>query len=81
MRPRVVEGTDLNASFSIATSQPAFDSRTINIAVSGATNFIQSDQIPTSVTLTRFSSSTALQIPIEDDEIDEADGVITSNNN
>ena len=73
----VVEGTDANATFTITASHPSRDSQTVNIAVSGATNFIQSDQIPTSVTLSSLSMSTELRIPIEDDEVDEVDGIIT----
>ena len=73
----VTEGTDTNATFAITTSHAVRDTRTVNIAISGATSFIQSGQIPTSITLTRYSLRTALRIPIEDDEIDEADGTIT----
>ena len=73
----VVEGTDANAVFTITTSHAVRDTRAVNFSVSGATNFIPSDQIPTSITLTRYSLRTALSIPIENDEIDELDGIIT----
>ena len=72
----VVEGTDANAVFTLTTSHAARDSRVINITVSGATSFIQPDQIPTSVSLTNYSLRTRLAIPIHDDEVDEADGQI-----
>ena len=73
----VVEGTDANAVFVLMTSHAVRDTRLINLAVSGATSFIQSDQIPTSVTLTTYNLRTSLSIPIHDDAVDEADGQIT----
>ena len=73
----VVEGTDANATFAITTTHAVRDTRTVNISVSGATNFIQSGQIPTSLKLTRYSLRTALRIPIEDDDVDDAEGIIT----
>ena len=73
----VVEGRDASAVFELTSSRASLESRTINIAVSGATNFIQSGQIPPSVTLSSLSMSTELRMPIEDDEVDEADGIIT----
>ena len=72
----VAEGTDTNAVFNIAASNPASEARTINVAVSGATGFIPEDQIPTTVVLESNSTVATLNIPIEDDEIDEPDGQI-----
>ena len=73
----VVEGTDTNAVFTLTTSHTVRDARTINITISGATSFIQSGQIPTSVSFPSLSTSTELRIPIEDDDVEEADGAIT----
>ena len=72
----VVEGSDEFATFTITAPYPIRPERTVNIAVSGATNFIQQTSIPTSITFATFSSSEVLQIPIEDDDVDEADGFI-----
>ena len=72
----VVEGTDKFATFTITAAYEVRPERTVNIAVSGATNFINATSIPTSITLEGLSSSTELQIPIEDDDVEEADGFI-----
>ena len=73
----VVEGTDEFATFTISAAHDVRPERTVNIAVTGATNFFKPGyQIPTSVTLEGLKTSTVLQIPIEDDHVDENDGVI-----
>ena len=73
----VVEGTDDNAVFTLTASHPASESRTVNISVTGSTNFIPTNQIPTSVTLAANSSAATLQIPIHDDDTIESYGRIT----
>ena len=73
----VVEGIDLNAVFTLTASHPASETRTINVSVFGATGFIPSRQIPTTATLAALSTTATLNIPIEDDDVDEADGIIT----
>ena len=73
----VVEGIDSRAEFTLKASHPAKESREINVAISGATNFIQAIQIPTTVTLDANSTSAPLYIPIDDDVVDESNGIIT----
>ena len=65
----VVEGADSNAVFTLTASRPVSEARTINISVTGATRFIPTNQIPTTVTLEKNSTTAELSIPIEDDEI------------
>ena len=73
----MVEGTDTFATFTITAPYPIRPERTVNIAVTGATNFIEPGyQIPKSVTLAGLSLSTDLRIPINDDDVEEADGFI-----
>ena len=77
----VVEGTDASVVFPLTTSHAVRDSRAINIEVTGATNFIYPDQSATrityAVTLTNYSLRTRFHFPIDDDEVDEADGIIS----
>ena len=77
----VVEGTDASVVFPLTTSHAVRDSRAINIEVTGATNFIYPDQSATrityAVTLTNYSLRSRFQFPIDDDDFDEADGIIS----
>ena len=73
----VVEGTDANAVFTLTASNPVSQSRSINVSITGATGFVQPDQIPTTATLDANSTTATLNIPIHNDEIDESDGIIT----
>ena len=72
----VVEGTDANAVFTLTAFRPASETRTVNVSVTGATRFIATGQIPTTVTFEKDSSTAVLNIPIEDDEIYDHYGYI-----
>ena len=75
--PAVVEGTDDYAVFTITASNPVEEARTINVEISGWVHFIPSGQTPSTTTLEANSSTATLRIPIEDDEVDEDNGVIS----
>ena len=72
----VVEGTDANAVFTLTASNPVSQLRSINVSITGATGFVQPDQIPTTATLDANSTTATLNIPIHDDSEFEADGII-----
>ena len=78
----VVEGTDSHAVFTLTASILPVNPVAINYIVSGDTRFIPSGQETTAILSFANNSATSsftafLNIPIHDDEVDEADGVIS----
>ena len=80
----VVEGTDSHAVFTLTANILPLNSLTINYNVSGDVEYIPSGQRQQTTAILSFTLNSAignytasLNIPIDDDEVEESDGVIT----